>query len=163
MVGRKLGLIAACICALGLTACGTLGTITGAVTGGPVAIADQSKLDEQVGLSLTLAYTAAAKAAGLAIQVAAAAGHPFSAATVQRIGQLDTRAYNAVTAVRAAYLAGNSTNYLSAISTARSAVSDILAAIGGGHASLQRPPGGYSGAVTEARTAHAGLVQAMGA
>lgn len=162
MIGRRIGLALACLAAMSVAACGTLGTITSAMTGGPAVIADQTKLDEQVGLSLTLAYTAAAKAAGLAIQVAAAAGHPFSSATVQKIGQLDTRAYNAVTAVRAAYVAGNGTNYLSAISDARAAINDILAAIGGRPVSLQQPPGGYVGATLEARSAHVGLVHATG-
>jgi hypothetical protein len=147
----------ACLAALVLSGCTAA---TQAVTGGPVVVADQTKLDEQVGLSLTLAYTAAAKAAALAITLADASGHPLSSATVQKIGQLDQRAFAAVTAVRAAYLAGNGSNYLSAISGARAAVNDILAAIGGG-TSMVLPGGSYRHAAMDARAAHLGLARAV--
>jgi hypothetical protein len=157
---RRLATILACTAALSVASCGTLGTV---LTSGPVAVADQTKLDEQVGLSLTLAYTAAAKAAALAITLADASGHPLSAATVHTIGQLNQRAYAAVTAVRSAYLAGNSASYLSAISAARAAVNDLLAAIGGGRPTAMRaPPGGLAGTAMATRAAHLGLAQAMG-
>lgn len=109
--------------ALPLSAC----AVPSAVAGGPVAVADQTKLDEQIGLSLTLAYTAAARAAALAIET----GLVKDRAAIARIGDLNRRAYAAVTAVRAAYLAGNSASYLSAITQARGAIGDLLAAVKG--------------------------------
>ncbi len=93
----------------------------------PVTYADQTKIDEQVGLTVTLAYTAAARAAALAIST----GLVKDRATIARIGHLDQRAYNAVLAVRAAYEAGNSANYLSALTQAQAAIADLLAAVKG--------------------------------
>ena len=128
------------VLSMGLTtACGTVGTL---LTGSPATVANQTKLDEQVGLTVTLAYTAAARAAGLAITTAAAIGKPLSPATVKRIGELDLRAFAAVTAVRNAYLSVNSASYLSALSGARAAVADLLAAAGGrptAHLTIERP------------------------
>lgn len=134
MIGRRIGLALACLAALSVAACGTLGQT---IMGGPVVVANQTKLDEQVGLSLTLAYTAAARAAALAIET----GVVKDKATIAYIGQLDQRAYGAVKAVRAAYLAGNSASYLAAISAARAAVTDLLNAIHGPVAHMDRTPG----------------------
>lgn len=117
--------ILAVCAALALCSCATLPP----VTGGPVVVADQTKLDEQVGLTVTLAYTAAAKAAGLAIEAAAATGHPLSNAQLDRINAARAKAYALVTATRQAYLAGNSANYLVAIQQAHAAVADLLAAV----------------------------------
>jgi hypothetical protein len=102
---RRIGLLAACL-ALAATACTPL---VNAVTGGPGTVANKTVLDEQVGLTLTLAYTAASRAAGLAISTGLVKDH----ATIVRIGQLDSKAYAAVQAVRAAYVAANSASYLS--------------------------------------------------
>lgn len=120
---RRTLLALACALSVITTGCG----VTSAVVGGPVVVADQTKLDEQVGLTLTLAYTAAARAAGLAIST----GLVKDTATIRHIGALDRRAYAAVVAVRSAYLAGNSANYLAAIAQARAAVGDLLAAAKG--------------------------------
>ncbi len=115
------------ILALALSASLTACTVVDTATGGPVAAANQTKLDEQVGLTVTLAYTAAARAATLAIQT----GFIKDQATIARIGELNTRAYAAVLAVRDAYAAGNSAGYLSGVSQARAAIGDLLAAVGG--------------------------------
>jgi hypothetical protein len=124
---KRFALMAA-LAAVSLSACAP---VVDAVTGGPVTVSDKSKLDEQVGLTATLAYTAAARAAALAIQT----GLVKNPATIQRIGQLDARAYAAVQALRQAYLAVNGTAYLAALSQARQAVADLLAAVRGPSAS----------------------------
>jgi hypothetical protein len=127
---RKLMLVLAAS-SLALTGCAGLGTAANVVTGGPVTVADQTKVDEQLGLSLTLAYTAAARAAALAIST----GLVSNQATIAKIGQLNSRAYAAVTAVRSAYLAANGSAYLAAVSQARAAIGDLLAAVRGPSAS----------------------------
>ena len=132
---RRLYLTLAAALSMAVAACSTIASIPPS----PAAVADSVKLDEQIGLSLTLAYTASAKAAGLAITTAAALGKPFAPATVKRIGELDTIAFAAVTAVRAAYKAGNATSYLAAISKARSAIADFLSAVRGPGASMEQP------------------------
>lgn len=109
-----------------LASCGITSALTG-LPSSPAAAANQTKLDEQVGLTVTLAYTAAARAAALAIRV----GIVKDAATIAKIGELDGKAYAAVLAVRQAYLAGNSDGYLSAITQAREAATALLAAITG--------------------------------
>lgn len=113
--------------ALALCGCG----VTQALTSGPGTVANQTKLDEQLGLSITLAYTASAKAAKLAIEVADALHKPFSPATLQHIEDLRAKAYALVTATRAAYEAGNSASYLAAAKQAKAAIADFLAAVKG--------------------------------
>ena len=93
----------------------------------PAQIADQTKIDEQVGLTVTLAYTAAARAAALAIET----GVIKDNATIARIGELNSRAYAAVLAVRAAYSASNASGYASALNRARGAITALLAAAKG--------------------------------
>jgi hypothetical protein len=124
---KRIGLMAALV-AVALSACAP---VVDAVTGGPVTVSDRTKVDEQVGLTVTLAYTAASRAAALAINT----GLVTDRATIARIGQLDARAYAAVQAVRTAYLAANGTGYLSALTQARQAVADLLAAVKGPSAS----------------------------
>lgn len=143
-----------------LASCGITSALTGIPTS-PAAAADRTKLDEQTGLALTLAYTAASRGAGLAITAAKAIGHPLSPATVKRIGELDTAAFAAVTAVRQAYLAANSAGYLAAIQQARIAVADLLAAFGGPSAQLRTPvPHSYADGYAAAKAAHDGLAAA---
>lgn len=115
-------LLAIAASSLALGGCTTVGPY-----GSPVVVANQSKIDEQIGLTVTLAYTASARAAALAINT----GLIKDPAAIQRIGQLDARAYAAVLAVRSAYQAGNSADYLSALSQAQSAIADLLAATKG--------------------------------
>lgn len=112
--------------ALALTGCDVsqrLATIPPA----PITVADRTKVDEQLGLSLTLAYTAAARAAALAIETRLVR----DPATIRRIGELDRRAYAAVQGVRTAYLAGNAAGYVEALKGANAAVSELLAAAKG--------------------------------
>jgi len=144
---------------LATSACGTLG---GLVTGGPATVADQTKVDEQLGLSLTLAYTAASRAAALAIST----GLVRDVNTIRKIGALDTRAYNAVVAVHNAYLAANGTNYLASIAAARAAISDLLVAAKGSSAMRQLVPPAplltLPASYTEARAAHYRLLAITG-
>ena len=109
---------------LALAACnpGVLGPILS-----PSAIADRTKIDEQAGITVTLAYTAAARAATLAIRT----GMVKDRATIARIGELDTRAFRAVDAVRAAYNAGNSSAYVDALTQANAAIGELLASFKG--------------------------------
>jgi hypothetical protein len=107
-----------------LASCGAnSGTSPGALPT-PVAVADRTKVDEQAGITVTLAYTAAARAAALAID----AGLVKDPAKVARIGQLDNQAYAAVQAVRTAYSAANAADYATAIARANAAVSALTAA-----------------------------------
>ncbi len=116
---RALALVAAA--SIGLAGCNPAPPIT------PSSVAQQTKLDEQVGLTVTLAYTAAARAAALAIKTGLIKDKP----TIARIGQLNARAYAAVLAVRAAYQAGNTASYVSALTQAQSAIAALLAAVRG--------------------------------
>jgi hypothetical protein len=119
--------IALALAALSLASCGTLGEVASVASGGPVVVADRVKIDEQVGLTVTLAYTAAARAAAFAIST----GLIKDRAQIARIGVLNNRAYQAVLAVRTAYTASNATGYLSALTMARQSVADLLAALKG--------------------------------
>lgn len=157
---KRIALLVA-VASLGLSSCGITSALTG-IPSSPAAVADRTKLDEQTGIALTLAYTAASRAAGLAITGAAAIGHPFSSATLKRIGELDSKAFAAVTAVRQAYLAANSTGYLAAIEQAKAAIAELLAAFGGGApTALQSVP--FGDAYATAMGAHAGLALSTGA
>lgn len=91
----------------------------------PATIADQTILDEQTGLSVELAYQAAATAVKTADQAGI-----IPAAAKLRIAAADRRAYAAVRAVRGAYDAQNAASYATALPIARAAVADLLSSIG---------------------------------
>jgi hypothetical protein len=112
-----------------LTACGPLAAIGQIATNTPSSLADRTVIDEQAGITITLAYTAASKAAALAIPIAVATG-AMSPATVRRIGELDNAAFAAVMAVRQAYLAANAASYGAALKQANAAITALLSAIG---------------------------------
>ena len=88
----------------------------------PQEAANTIILDEQAATTINLAYTAAAKAAVIAIET----GVVTDTETVRRIGQLNAKAYAAVGAANAAYDAGNSDSYMAAIAEARSAITAIM-------------------------------------
>lgn len=113
--------------ALALALPGCVGTSLPALPDNPAAIADRTAIDEQVGLTITLAYTGASRAAALAIRTRPA----LSPATIRKIGSLDRTAFAAVEAVRAAYKAGNSDSYAAALTDARMAVAALLTAATG--------------------------------
>lgn len=106
-----------------LTACP--GPITSVPT--PAEVADRTKIDEQAALTVTLAYTAAARAAALAIETSVVTDR----ATIAKIGALDLKAKAAVDAVEAAYRAGNASSYAAALLAANDAVSQLLASVKG--------------------------------
>lgn len=120
--------------ALALSACGVASMLTGIPTS-PSAVADRTKVDEQAGITVTLAYTAASKAAALAIRT----GLVTSAATIKRIGELDTKAYAAVVAVHDAYKAANAASYGAAIAKANAVIGELVALAGGGTSSATTP------------------------
>ena len=122
--GATLSILLACALLLPLSAC--LG-VQERLPAAPAAVADETKLDEQTALTLTLAYTGAARAATLAIE----AGLVDDAKTIERIGQLDRSAFAAVKAAERAYRAGNADSYASAIVVARGDISALLSAVTG--------------------------------
>lgn len=105
---------------LALVGCTTLTQLPAS----PAVVTNQTVLDEKVAIGIEVAYTAASKAAALAIRT----GVVTNRATMVRIGELDAKAYAAVRAVRAAYGASNAANYHTAFVTARTAIADIIAA-----------------------------------
>src|SRR5688572_27657533 len=104
--------------ALSVAGCSGLNTAAQVASTSPVEVANRTKLDEQAGITLTLAYTAVSKAAGLAIET----GLIKDTALITRLGELDRAAYQAVMAVRQAYLAANSASYLAAMKQANTAI-----------------------------------------
>lgn len=109
---------------LSLTACpGPLPDLPPA----PSEVAAQTELDEQAALTITLAYTAAARAAALAIET----GVVKDRATISRIGGYDRQAYAAVEGVEHAYRAGNAISYTAAVADARAAITSFLDSVKG--------------------------------
>ncbi len=108
----------AILAALALASCGPLSIAT---LPPPGRIADTTKLDEQGALSIELAY----QAANLAIRAANRAGM-LSTANRARAADLDSAAYKAVLAARAAYDTGNSASYSAALVNAKSLIGQIL-------------------------------------
>lgn len=113
-------------CALALSAAGCMPPKLG-LPAGPAAISDATKIDEQAALTVTLAYTAAARAAALAIET----GLVKDRATIARIGALDRRAYAAVQAAERAYRAGNAASFAAALVDARAAIGILLSSVKG--------------------------------
>lgn len=107
--------------ALSLPGCAGLGAM---MTGGPVAASNQTVLDEQGAIGVELAY----KAARTAVEVAVDTGF-LKGERAAKAAALDNQAFAAVTGVRAAYRAGNASNYGVAIAEARAAVTSMLAAV----------------------------------
>lgn len=116
--------------ALSLSACGVATDAVNTIPAAPVDVANKTKLDETAGRLVTVAYSAASKAAQLAIKVGAPSGM-MSPATVTRINELDKRAFDLVEAVRSAYLAGNSASYVAALEEAERAIAQFLSAVKG--------------------------------
>lgn len=106
--------------ALALASCATIPAAPPA----PVDLTSQTVLDEKGAIACETAYTAAARAAALAIR----AGVITDPAKIRRIGEMDRAAYSAVLATRAAYDAGNASSYLSAFTRANAGVRALLAA-----------------------------------
>lgn len=106
--------------ALALAGCGLTGLAS--IPSAPVAVADETVLDEQGALAVELAY----KAARLAVETAVDAGQIRGERATQ-VAALDNQAYAAVQTARRAYRAGNATSYGAALAEARGAIADLLA------------------------------------
>lgn len=107
--------------ALLLAGCGPMLSAIGLVPPAPVAVAQTTKLDEQVALSVELAY----KGARLAVSTGIKAGL-IKGPLAGRIAAADDAAYKAVLTVRAAYDAGNAASYDIAAERARAAIAEVI-------------------------------------
>lgn len=117
---RMRGLLVAV--SLALSACaGPNAASDGGLPAAPAEIADTTTLDEQVALSVELAY----QAAGLAVKTAADTGILRGDAAAS-VAALDRKAYAAVRAVRRAYDTGNAASYGHAAAIARSEIAALL-------------------------------------
>lgn len=114
MRGRLFGALAAA--ALSLSAC----TGTG-LNSTPAGVADQTRLDEQVGIGAEVAYTTATK-----LGTALATAGVIDKAAFKRA---DAKAYAALLTVRSAYRAGNSADYITASAQVYAAVAEIQALV----------------------------------
>ena len=117
-------LIALCL-PLALMACGGVTGVINSIPASPAAVADSTVLDEQGALAAELAY----KAARVAVETAVDAGLIRGPAAA-KIAKLDRQAFAALGVVRKAYAAGNAASYASALTAARSAISDLLTLTG---------------------------------
>ena len=109
-----------------LSSCASLGVER--LPSSPSELSDRTKLDEQAALTATLAYTAAARAAALAIET----GLVSDPETIALIGDVNRKAYAGVRAVAVAYQAGNADDYVAAVQSARADISALLDAINEG-------------------------------
>lgn len=115
---KKIFLGLALICAAPLASCANLTS--------PVASANQTKLDEQAAIGVNLAYKAFRLAAETGIEAGFIKGD-----VAAKVASADNRAFAAVQAVDAAYRAGNSTDYASAVANAYVAIDFAVAAVKG--------------------------------
>ncbi len=104
-----------------LTGCQTPST---AIPSSPGQIASQTVLDEKGAIALTVGYTAASRAAALAIRV----GVVTDSTKIAKIGELDRKAFALVQAVHAAYESANAASYTDAFNKAQAAIAELLAA-----------------------------------
>ncbi|OHC96388.1 MAG: hypothetical protein A2792_00095 [Sphingomonadales bacterium RIFCSPHIGHO2_01_FULL_65_20] len=114
------GYLIAAALAVCAVACTPLAT-NGGLPQAPEEIADATVLDEQVALSVELAYQATAIAAK-----AAADSGTLKGERAAQIATLDRRAFAAVQAVRKAYDAGNARSYGEAVAIARVEIAALL-------------------------------------
>lgn len=91
----------------------------------PNTVADLTTLDEQGALGVELAYRAFRTAVEFGVDA-----RLVQAPLARCLAALDNTAYSAVQATRAAYRAGNASNYLAASEQARTAISTALATLG---------------------------------
>lgn len=104
-----------------LSGCAALPLLFGGAIPAPASVANQTTLDEKLGIAVTDAYTAASTL-----------GYTLAKNGLIDKAQFklrDQQGYDAVVALRAAYLAGNSTSYITAIAQAQQAVSAIAALV----------------------------------
>ena len=111
--------------AMSLSGCATLATAVGPPDNLlPGVAADKTVLDEQVAISVELAYQAAV----LTVSTATKAGL-VKGALAEKLLDADRAAYQAVLAVRAAYDTGNARSYSEAALSAQTAIRGVIALI----------------------------------
>lgn len=111
-------LLASALALAPLTGCATVPT-------GPGQVADRTILDERVAIGAELAYKAARIACEFAVDAGIIAGPRAT-----QFRQLNTQAYNAVLAVRAAYRAGNAQDFAVAVAEAQGLTNQLLTLTG---------------------------------
>ena len=110
---------------MSLAACAPLATAVGPPDNLlPGVAADKTVLDEQVAISVELAYQAAV----LTVSTATKAGF-VKGALAEKLLDADRVAYQAVLAVRAAYDTGNARSYADAAQSAQTAIRGVIALI----------------------------------
>lgn len=119
---RRIGLVFAS--ALTLASCG-LASPLNLLPPAPVEAADQTTLDERLGLGAETVYQAAAQAVVFKHKVA-----PFSEEDLKRVKQLDAQAVVALALVRQAYKAANAENYQKAYDDVVRICAEIVKAVG---------------------------------
>jgi hypothetical protein len=112
----SLRFLGAVLAPLLLCACVT----SGAGSGGPGTVLDQTTLDERAAIAAENAYQAAATAA-----IAAHDAGAIDEAGWVRVQRADRHAYALLSAVRAAYSAGNAASYREALSNAWGAIGEL--------------------------------------
>lgn len=112
----------AAIASLALVAC----TDMSSVPSSPGAVADQTKLDEQVLLSLELGYKAARLAAELAVDLGKLKGED-----ARRVQIINRRATSALVGAKAAYDAANARSYRDATGQLKELIAEMVSIIGG--------------------------------
>jgi hypothetical protein len=125
---RKLSVISIiAAAAMSLAACAPLATAVGPPDNlVPGVAADKTVLDEQVAISVELAYQAAV----LTVSTATKAGL-VKGPLAEKLLDADRVAYQAVLAVRAAYDTGNARSYADAATSAHSAIRSVIGLIAG--------------------------------
>lgn len=114
------GAIIAFALMLGLSGCATLGQLPT----GPDAVANATVLDEKAAVSAELAYQAAALSLRTGLQSGLIKGEAAAKA-----GKADAAAYAALLGARAAYKAGNATDFSTALAKAREAINALIALV----------------------------------
>ncbi len=107
---------------LALAACAPPATIPPA----PSAVADATRLDEDILLGVEKTYRATRKALELAVDLGVLTGQRAATAA-----KADRAAYDAVKVARLAYAAGNAPDYLTASAKASAAVGQLLQIVKG--------------------------------
>jgi hypothetical protein len=106
-------------CALGLVL--SLSACNFDAPASPSSVANKTILDEKLGRTATLGYTAASKLGAALVKGGIIDKVAFKAA--------DQKGYDAVLAIKAAYDTGNANSYAAAVANANAAVADIKALV----------------------------------
>ena len=106
----------------GLSGCGALPLLTGLhPPPAPLTVADRTTLDEEGLLGLELAYKGARMVAEAGVDLGLIRGE-----VALKVASLDDKAIRALGAARAAYRAGNATDYRTALGEGQAAITGIL-------------------------------------